>query len=252
MRVAAEDHAADARLDLAHVLMDDRDVRRNEVGSVFFGGGKAEHMVVLVDGAADRAQRIVAVCERVRERELLQPARLRRLDDTDVGDVVRGDRVKFEFEVLFRPAVVRVQDAVGHRPLAGRSLLVSRQERLAFFDERAAHVIAAAADEFDHCRISFIYAKNENGYDTIIKRNGRFVKSFARKSAALRLFRAEAAKAAFPRGRSARARHRPARSCIQAESEGGALSKHESLSKARSQSERRSRTAPPLRQFPDI
>ena len=86
--------------------MDDGKVRGNVVAAIFFCRRKAEHMVVLVDGAAHRAQGIVAVGERIGDGELRKPARLRRLDDADVGDVVRDDGVKLQ------PQILRVADVV--------------------------------------------------------------------------------------------------------------------------------------------
>ena len=66
VRIAAQNHAADFRFDLPHILMDDGQMRRNKIGSIFFRGGKAEHMIVLVDRTADRAERIMAVGKRIR------------------------------------------------------------------------------------------------------------------------------------------------------------------------------------------
>ena len=57
-------------------------------------------MVVFIDGTADRTERIMAICKRIRKRKFLQPARFRRLDDADICDVMRSDRIKFKLEVL--------------------------------------------------------------------------------------------------------------------------------------------------------
>ena len=81
MRVGAEDHLAAARLHLAHVLVDDGDVRGHEDSAVLLRGGKPEDVVVLVDGAADGAQGVVAVGEHVGDGELGHARRLGRLYD---------------------------------------------------------------------------------------------------------------------------------------------------------------------------
>ena len=78
------------------------------VAAVLLRRRKPEDMVVLVDGAAHRAQRIVAVGERVGDGEGLEPARLGGLDDADVSDVVRGERIEAKAERLVRAAVVRL------------------------------------------------------------------------------------------------------------------------------------------------
>ena len=107
-------------------------------------------MVVLVDGTADRTERIVAVGQRIRERELLKSARLRRLDDADVGDVVRRDRIELELKVLLVSDVVFFQDLIGHRAALCRRLLLTRQKGAVFFDQRSAHVVATASDQSYH------------------------------------------------------------------------------------------------------
>ena len=52
--------------------MDDCLMRRYVDAAVLFGTGKAEHVVILIDGSADRAQGVVAVGEHIRHRELLK------------------------------------------------------------------------------------------------------------------------------------------------------------------------------------
>ena len=70
--VGAQNHLAAGSLHFAHVLMDDRKVGRDIVAAVFFCGGEAEHVVILVDSSADGAQRIVTVCEGVWNREFCE------------------------------------------------------------------------------------------------------------------------------------------------------------------------------------
>ena len=123
--VGTEDHAAAGGHLLARVGMDDALVGRHIDAAVFLRRRKAERMVVLVDGAAHRAQAVVAVGHGVRQRELRQPAGARRLDDAHIGDVVRNQRVKAQPQQT-APArrVVRAQDAVRDRLFpAGAPLL---------------------------------------------------------------------------------------------------------------------------------
>ena len=69
--VGSEDHPAAAGHSLAHILMHNSDVRRNVDAAVFLRGRQAEHVVILVDRAADRAQGVVAVRQDIGKRELL-------------------------------------------------------------------------------------------------------------------------------------------------------------------------------------
>ena len=56
MTVRSEDHFAAAGHHLAHVLVDNCQMRRNVDAAIFFGRRQAEHMVIAVNGTADRAQ----------------------------------------------------------------------------------------------------------------------------------------------------------------------------------------------------
>ena len=92
--------------------------------------GKGKLMVVLVDGAAHRTQRVVAVGQHIRQGELFHAGGARRLDDADVGDVVRDERVKADAQVLLIAGRVRVQDLPSDR---ARTAAVRRALRLAVF-----------------------------------------------------------------------------------------------------------------------
>ena len=100
VRVGAQDHLAAAGEVLAHKGVDDRDVGRNEDTTVLFSSRKAEDVIVLVDGAAHGAQRVVAVGEHVGQRELLHARSARRLDNADEGDVMARHGVEADLERL--------------------------------------------------------------------------------------------------------------------------------------------------------
>ena len=76
-------------------------------------------MVVLVDGAADSAQGVVAVGEQIGQGELGHAGGTGRLDDTNIGDVMRGHGVVLQLEVLHViHGVVGLQDTISHGALA--------------------------------------------------------------------------------------------------------------------------------------
>ena len=78
-------------------------------------GGQGELVVVLVDGAADSAEAVVAVGQDIGQRELLHAGSAGRLDDADIGDVVAGHRVELQLQLVGITAlVVGLQDTVGH------------------------------------------------------------------------------------------------------------------------------------------
>ena len=100
VRVGTQDHLAAAGEVLAHKGVDDGDVRRNEDAAILLGRGKAKDVVILVDGAAHGAQRVMAVGEHVGQRELLHARGACRLDDADKGDVVARHGIEANLERL--------------------------------------------------------------------------------------------------------------------------------------------------------
>ena len=100
VRVGTQDHLAAAGEVLAHKGVDDGDVRRDENAAVLLGSREAKDVVVLVDGAAHGAQRVMAVGEHVRQRELLHARGARRLDDADKGDVMARHGIEANLERL--------------------------------------------------------------------------------------------------------------------------------------------------------
>ena len=110
--VGPQDHLAAARKFLPHILVDHRQVGRHKDAAILFGRRQAEPVVVLVDGAAHRAQAVVAVGQHIGQRE---PGHARcpgRLDDPHKGDVMAGHGVKLDLQVILAAAgVVGLQDA---------------------------------------------------------------------------------------------------------------------------------------------
>ena len=122
--VRAEDHVAAGGKLLTRVGMDDALVCRNVDAAVLLCRGETEDVVVLVDRAADGAKAVVAVGHGVRDREFLQSACARRLDDADVRDVVRDQRVKLDVhDAAFIGYAVRFHDLIGDRPFAALRLV---------------------------------------------------------------------------------------------------------------------------------
>ena len=115
MGVGSEDHASATGKLLPDVLMDDSLVGRHIDATILLGGGKAEHVVVLIDSATYRAKGVVAVGHRIRDWELLQSARTGCLDDTDICDVVRCHGIETDAHLLALGAVhiVCAEDSVG-------------------------------------------------------------------------------------------------------------------------------------------
>ena len=89
-------------------------MRRNIDAAVAFCTGKAKHVVILVDGAAHRAQTVVAVGEHVGDGEPLQSRCPGCLDDAHKGNVMRSQLVEFQLQLLhIVRCVVCFQNTVG-------------------------------------------------------------------------------------------------------------------------------------------
>ena len=143
VRVGAQDHLAAAGKVLTHKGVDDGDVRRNENAAVLLGRGKAKDVVVLVDGAAHGAQRVMAVGEHVRQRELLHARGARRLDDADKGDVVTRHGIEANLERLgVSGCIVCLKDRIRDGAALG---ILGRLRNTALGSLGRRHNLAAAA-----------------------------------------------------------------------------------------------------------
>ena len=121
--VGAEDHPPAARHHFPVIAVDDRHIRRDIDAAVLVRGRQGKLVVVLVDGAADSAEAVVAVRHDIGQRKFLHAGGAGRLDDADIGNVVAGHRVEFHAQILHGIAcVMGLQDAVGDGALFGFGL----------------------------------------------------------------------------------------------------------------------------------
>ena len=118
--VGAQDHGAALGHLLPGVGVDHALVGGDVDAAVLLGGGQAEHMVVLVDGAAHGAQAVVTVGQGIGNGEFLHAGGPGLLDDAHIGDVVGHHGVKPDAQLHgIRGLVVGLQDLPGHGPAAG-------------------------------------------------------------------------------------------------------------------------------------
>ena len=159
--VRTEDHAAAAGHHFAVVAMDDGHVRRHIDAAVLVRGGEGKHVIVLVDGAADGAQAVVAVGQHIRHREFLHAGGARCLNDADIGNVVAGQAVKAHAQILHVAAlVVCLENAIGNRALFGfflcdGSAAFAWERRRVSHDFTAVDEVYAAVVELYHGKIPF-------------------------------------------------------------------------------------------------
>ena len=97
--VRAKDHAAAPSHHLSIICMDDSQVRWYIYTAVFFRSGERKHMVVLIDCPTYRTKGIMAGCHDIRDGKFLYPARTGRLNNSNVGNVVRCQRIKPEAQI---------------------------------------------------------------------------------------------------------------------------------------------------------
>ena len=98
--VGTENHVAALRHLLTHILVDNGLVSRHVDATILLSSRQAEYVVVFVDGAANSAERVVAVCHGIGNGEFLQAAGAGCLDDTHIGDVVRCHGVEADAHLL--------------------------------------------------------------------------------------------------------------------------------------------------------
>jgi hypothetical protein len=112
--------------------------------AVFSGGGKAENMVVLVDGAAHGAEAVVAVGHGVGHGKRREARGLGGLDDAYICNIVGYEAVEFEPQHPAVPAAVVPHDPIGHGLFPARGV----RRRL---DRPAARINYPAAVKLYHC-----------------------------------------------------------------------------------------------------
>ena len=118
--VRSQDHLAAACQHFPGILMDNCLMRGHIDAAVLLGAGQSKHVVIFIDGAAYRAQGIVAVGKHIGDGELLQTGSSRRLDDPHKCNIVGSQLVKLDLQPLHIPGgIVLLQDVVGHS-LLGR------------------------------------------------------------------------------------------------------------------------------------
>ena len=133
--------------------------------AVLFRAGQSEHVVILIDRTTDRTQRVVAVRQYVWHRKFFQPRCARRLDDTHKRDVVGGQLVKFDLQLVHRSGrIVILQNRVGNRLLcrlfSGRDMPADRLLQLRCRipvvrnDVCAIHKIGSCIIQSDHTKSS--------------------------------------------------------------------------------------------------
>ena len=118
--IGSQDHFAGGGVAFPHIGVDHALVGGDELAAVLLGGGQAEDVIVLVDGTAHGAQRIVTVGQHIGHREFRHAGGTGRLDDAHIGNVVGGHGVKSDRQLFHAPRrVVLGQDGIGHGPLFG-------------------------------------------------------------------------------------------------------------------------------------
>ena len=112
--IATQNHVTALHHGLAGELVDNGLVGGNVDTAILLGCRQTEHVVILVDGTTDGAQRVVAVGHCIGQGELLETTGAGGLDNAHVGDVVRHHRVKADAHLFTLAAVyiVTAQDAV--------------------------------------------------------------------------------------------------------------------------------------------
>ena len=118
-------------------------MRRDKDAAILLGRGEAKDVVVLVDGAAHGAQRVMAVGEHVGQRELLHTRGTCRLDDADKGDVVARHGVEANLERLgVAGRIVCLEDRIRDGSAFG---ILGRLRNAALSSLGRRHNLAAAA-----------------------------------------------------------------------------------------------------------
>ncbi len=100
MGIGAKNHGAGLCQHLSGELVNNCLVRRYIDAAVLLGCGETIHVVILIDGAAYGAQRVMTVGQHVGHGKTGQSGSSGRLDDAYKGNIVRGQLVKADAQCL--------------------------------------------------------------------------------------------------------------------------------------------------------
>ena len=122
--IGSEDHFSAPAHHLSGVLVNDRLMGRHIGPAVALGAGKAEHVVILVNRSADRAEGIMAVCQHIGYGEFFQAGCPGGLDDADKRDIMRNHLVEFYLQLFhISGSIMCFQDTIRYG-IPGRFLLI--------------------------------------------------------------------------------------------------------------------------------
>ena len=179
--VGTQNHLAAAGQTLTGVLVDNGLIGGNIDAAVFLSGRQAEGMVILVDGAADGAQGVVAVGHGIRNREFLQTGGLGSLDDTHEGDVVGDQSIKLDLHFLgIFALVVSTQNGVGDgffTSFVGSGCVLC----LIGINDLSVYQISALFDDFYHRMFLLVYIISKNDVCFYVTRSRK--RAMAKRSA---------------------------------------------------------------------
>ena len=100
MAVGSQHHPSAAGQHFPRVLMNHRLHRGHIDAAVLLRRGQSEDMIVLIDRPAHRAERVVAVRQHIGKREPGQSGRPCRLNDADIGDIMRCQCVETDLQLV--------------------------------------------------------------------------------------------------------------------------------------------------------
>ena len=108
-------------------------MRRYIDAAVLLRAGQSEHVVIFIDSAAHRAERVMTVGQHIGHRELLKTGSSGRLDDSHKSNVMRGQFIEFYLKFIhIAGSIVGFQNPVGNGVLPG-VFFADRQRRLSLF-----------------------------------------------------------------------------------------------------------------------
>ena len=156
--IGAQDHLAAAGKLLTHELVADCDMLGNEKSAVLLGSGETEVVVIIIDGTAYRAERVVTAGEHVGKRELLHAGCSGCLNDAHEGDVMRNHGIELDAELGHILAlIVGLHDTVGDGALLCLCRICLHTAELLYLCSlllgnqlRAVHQIHTAVMQLDH------------------------------------------------------------------------------------------------------
>ena len=116
MGIRSKDHLSTASHGLSHILMDNSHMRWQIDSAIFLCCCKSKYMIIFVDRSSYCTKAVMTTGKYIRKWEFFDSRGSGCLNNSNISQVMTGDRIKFNLQILFVFSnIMRLQNIIGNR-----------------------------------------------------------------------------------------------------------------------------------------